>query len=61
MMGVMAVVMVALVLYSLKPSGVFLADGDMRAFGVEDEETIMPAWLLMTMAGVAAYSYSALN
>lgn len=54
--GALAAVAVAAVLTAEKPSFAYTSDGKPRRFGTEDDETLMPVWLLCAVLGVGVYA-----
>ena len=59
--GISAVLLTAVLLYILKPTFMFDEQGDIKGFGVEEQETIFPVSLAIVIAGILGYCYTYLN
>lgn len=54
--GALAAVAIAAILTAEKPGFAYTANGKPRCFGMEDDETLMPVWLLCSIVGVGVYA-----
>lgn len=57
-MGIVAVVLSAVLLLSIRPTFMFDANGRFRAFGPGASQTLLPFWLAVLLAGVSVYYVS---
>jgi len=44
-----------MLLYEMKPPVMFLPDGTMKKFGLRENESVFPYWLVTTIIGITSY------